>query len=186
MRKKYLLDLKSVRWKISEKEVDGKVFYYVSAGDWGNVRRPQRIWINRKCIIEDEKGRKNVKLVGNKIRVTERGNYVIVPDPDYFIAEVGWECGLRGSSWIEKIENIEVEISLKYYKSPRGSVGISTYCIVSTKKNNVIKAYLKRNGRLYGAESETIQIVKVENDEVVYDYISPEAIEDPELEEVIE
>ena len=111
-----------------------------------------RIWVNNRLIEKDENGEEFVKLagVGRELVVTEKGNYVLRPSEGINTFIVGRPCGYRGSSWYGiKKGDVKTELPFEDYQSERGSLGVSTYAIVSTPDREIIIDEFA-DGRLYG------------------------------------
>jgi len=170
---------------ISEVERDsGKKFYYITMGYETHGKPSFRLWVSPKLIKEDEKGWRYVQVNGSERRIfkTEKGNYVLKPARGWNVFRVGWECGYRGSSEYEILTPLEEdELVLPYYeyRSPRGSLGVSEYALVSTKKDR-LKVLLTRTGRTYGAPKKMyVEYSFDENGEQIETELPPE--EDEEL-----
>ena len=167
--------------EVQSKEYEGKRIYYVYVGYEDHGKPTAKVFVHEDCLTKD----RDVRLVGSRLKRTEKGNYVIVPDPDYFIAVVGWECGFRGKSSCELLTPVEERITYWVYRSERGSLGMSKYALVSVKKDQTVKAKLSRTGRTYGHPKSALQVIKVDGDEVKADFLPEEAQEDQELMEML-
>ena len=94
-----------------------------------------RIWVNNRLIEKDDNGEEFVRLagVGRELVVTEKGNYVLRLSEEINTFVIGRPCGYRGSSWYGiKKGDVKTELPFEDYQSERGSLGVSTYAIVST------------------------------------------------------
>ena len=124
---------------------------YIEVGAVDFFKPHHRIWVNNKLIQKDEKG-EFVELTGadRELVVTEKGNYVLRPNKGINTFIIGRACGYRGSSWYEiKKGNIKTELPFDVYDSERGSLGVSTYAIISTPDREIIVDEFA-DGRLYG------------------------------------
>jgi len=143
-------------------ERDGKRFFYMDFGSEVHGRTSFRLWINRKLIEKDRDGNEVVRILGKGRRIvkTEKGNYVLKPDPNFCVFKVGWRAGYRGWSEYEVLTpNIDLVVPYRIYHSPRGNLGISEYALVSTLQDRIL-VRLTRGGRLYGDPSEmTVELI---------------------------
>lgn len=135
--------------KFVERE-GGKKFYYVDLGREDHGKSSVRVWVS-SSLVEKEGDREVVKLYGKGRRIirTEKGSYVMKPNPEYNVFLVGWKCGYRGESSYEIVDEVEVEVPFKVYESERGSLGVSHYALASTKADS-LRVRLRRSGRTYG------------------------------------
>ncbi len=163
---------------LHRQEAEGRQIHYLVVGYEDHGRPTAKVFVNPKCLTDD--GR-DVKAVGSRLVRTEKGNYVIVPDENYFTAVVGWESGYRGSSEYELLVPTELELPYRVYRSERGSLGISTYALITAPVNSVVKAKLTRTGRTYGQPKKTVQVIRVEDGELRIENMPAEAQEDDEL-----
>ncbi|WP_340691057.1 hypothetical protein [Hydrogenobacter thermophilus] len=167
---------------------DAGEFYKVNVGRGAHGKVQHILWIAKPLLYEDEKGNKRVDIVGVDRRIvkTEKGNFVLRREQGWITYDIGWECGYRGSSSFEILTPLpEDSIVLKYdiYHSERGSLGISTFALVSTRLDRIAVS-LKRSGRLYGKPAKTVREYYVEEGEVKERDI-PEACMDEELAELL-
>jgi len=143
------------------KKVEGNDFYFIKFGSEDHGRPSFLMWINKRLVQNDESGSYIEFPIRNaKIVKTEKGNLVLRPEEGWTtFAGIGVECGFRGSSSFEILEPKEEIVLLKYYiyKSPRGSVGVSCYGLVSVKTDKVVVKW-SRSGRLYGKSSTGISV----------------------------
>jgi len=157
-------DVRRSAWKIIPLEKnDG--FYYFELGNY--YHKSGIVWVHKSLVerISVWEGFEHIYEVfkpgvGKRIIKTEKGNYVIRPDPNYAVIVVGWVCGTGGGSKYQiltPLDNDEIAIPFEIYHSRRGSVGISRYALLSVKKDKNIKVYLTRTGRTYGAPNEVIR-----------------------------
>lgn len=167
---------------VLSKEYEDKRIYYVHVGYEDHGKPTARVFVHRECLTDNGQ---DVQLAGCRLKRTEKGNCVIVPDPDYFIAVVGWESGFRGSGSYELITPVEEELPYRVYRSERGSLGISRYALVSAGKGKTIKAKLTRTGRTYGNPKNALQVIRVEGSDVKVDFLPQEAQEDEELVKIL-
>ena len=125
---------------------------YIEIGAIDFYKPHHRIWINNRLIQKDENGEEFVEVAGagRELVVTEKGNYVLRPNKKMNTFIIGRACGFRGNSWYEiKKGDIKTELPFNVYESERGSLGISTYAIVSTPDREIIVDEFA-DGRLYG------------------------------------
>ena len=125
---------------------------YIEVGAVSFYKPHHRIWVNNRLIVKDENGEEFVKLAGagKELIVTEKGNYVLRPSEEINTFIVGRPCGYRGSSWYGiKKGDVKTELPFEDYQSERGSLGVSTYAIVSTPDREIIIDEFA-DGRLYG------------------------------------
>jgi hypothetical protein len=176
-----------MRKKVQSIERNGKVYYYVDFGEEDHGRKTFRLWINPALIekweIEQgvvEKERLMVEIEGlRNIKITEKGNYVLIPSENTYIFDIGWSSGYRGKSFYDILEPEKVKGELPYhiYQSPRGNLGVSTYALI-VSDSPTLKVHLSRNGRTYGDPTEKTVEYAFENGKV----IEREIPDDPELE----
>ena len=193
-----------MRMEVQSLERNGKVYYYVDFGKEDHGRKTFRLWVN-PALIEKEKvpvekwdpehgyvkvgeeERLMVETEGLKnIKITEKGNYVLIPaDPNNptYVFDIGWSCGYRGKSWYDILEPEKVKLELPYhiYQSPRGNLGVSTYALI-VSDSPTLKVHLARDGRTYGDPEEKTVEYAFENGKVKEREI-PE--DDLELENIV-
>ena len=131
-------------------------FYYLDIGSEDHGKPSFRLWVSSKLITESDiyENREVVKFpISALIHKTEKGNYVLRPDNEVTTFDILIHCGYRGRSEIEVVGNNDEQRMFYFvYESPRGSCGVSTGVLVSTKKEVEIR--WARSGRLYGRDSE--------------------------------
>ena len=166
-------------------ERDGQKFYYIDVG-WGcHGKKFFRLWISSKLVEKDEEGREWVTVTGKGRRIikTEKGNFVLKPDHEYNVFNIGWKCGYRGDSFYEILnkEVIEIELPYQIWDSPLGRIGISDYALVSTKSDRVA-VNLRRTGRTYGEpKRKVVEYYINEKGEQAERELPPACFEDTEL-----
>jgi len=131
-------------------------FAYLNIGSEDHGKPSFRLWVSSK-LISDSELYENIEVVkfpvSARIYKTQKGNYVLRPDNEVTTFDILIPCGYRGRSGIEVVGNND-ECRVFYFvnRSPRGSLGVSTGVLVSTKKEVEIR--WERSGRLYGRDSE--------------------------------
>ena len=176
---KYLTQAKGISSPQS-KETEGGRIYYLNVGYEDHGRPTAKVFVHSDCIENGE-----VRAMGCTLKKTGKGNYVIVPDKDHFVAVVGWESGFRGASDYSILTPVSISLPFKVYRSERGSLGVSKYALVSTGKDEMVKAKLTRSGRTYGKAKTAVQVIKVEGEEIKETLLPSEAEEDQELIELL-
>ena len=160
---------------------DSSVFYRTSFGYVRHGRPSFHIWVNRRLIQYENECFFFTLGKGKRIKTTEKGNYVVVPDEEYSIFIIGWKSGYRGTSDYEIISgNVELELPFEDWASPRGNLGVSTYALLSVHGDRVI-AKLTRTGRLYGDAPEKVVEYVAKEDMVEERELPPACFEDTEL-----
>lgn len=117
--------------------------------NFGERPRAIRLWIKEDIIVDNEI---NFPINGAKIVRTQKGGFVLVPSKDHCTFLVNVHSGFRGTSSISILSQGDV-YHFDIYHSPRGSLGISDGCLVSTPLKYVEYTW-KKTGRLYGHPSE--------------------------------
>ncbi len=158
-------------------------YFYISIPT-GAHGRTERVWINRKAIIQKKENDKVTYQINDWLtyRRTEKGNIVLMPSENkretviYLVAE----CGYRGSSSID-IKNGEEIFKGADYHSPRGRLGVSECGLFLVKDGT--KFIIERTGRLYGADPViTLKVIFTHN---VIDLIKVQEESDEELLELL-
>jgi len=172
-------------------ERDNKKFYYVDFG-FGYHGKPYfRLWIASKLVEQDENNfYATITGRGKRIVKTEKGNYVLIPDPDYYcVFNIGWKCGFRGFSDYEILSKakavVELELPYEIWDSELGSLGQSRYALVSTKSDRLI-VKLTRTGRTYGKPKKRVVEYFIDSTgEQNERELPPACFEDTELAELL-
>jgi len=165
-----------MRFEVQTVEKEGKKFHYVDFGREVHDKPSFRLWINPKCLPEE--GTLDFPLLSVKLIMTKKGTPVLTPSEDSFTVIAGWQCGFRGRSYLEVITPKEATVRKFYqYLSPRGSLGISEYAVVSAPKDKVLRVRIWRDGRLHGAPAELIQEWTVVGEQILYTEYPPELLE---------
>ena len=165
-------------------------FYYIDLGSEAHGRTSHRLWVSGNLVIQDDEKNDVVEFpVFSRIHKTAKGNFVLRRDPNFITFNVGIECGFRGSSAIFLVtdkgdydilhsENILITetfsvLPYEIWASERGSLGTSTYALMSVKNGTGLILTESRDGRLYGAP-DTYQYKYTDGRFVEY-------VDDPEL-----
>lgn len=141
-----------------EKKVEGRVFRHVDFGRETHRKVSFRLWLHRAVPIEENEIKFPIRNF--KIEITERGNKVLRPHPDFWVLEVFVPCGHGGNSEFEILEPEEVEV-FKYYhfSSLTGSLGVSYGALINVPiKEPSIKVRWRKSGRLYGKPEKGLSI----------------------------
>ena len=175
-----------MRRKVNVLERNGKKYYYTDFGYEAHGKSSFRLWIAESLIEFADTGEREdlyVEIEGLRdIKITEKGNFVLIPSENTYVFNIGWASGYRGNSYytIAEPEKVKVEIPYSEYRSPRGNLGISNYALVVSNSPS-LKVHLSRTGRTYGAPEEMTVEYVYENGRV----ISREIHDDPELENLV-
>ena len=141
------------RMKVEKKEVEGNIFYFSKIGEEEHGKPSFLLWINKNVPLKQDECGIFIEfpIKNSKIRITEKGNFVLYPSIGWTVFKVGVPCGYRGTSTFEVLEpKIEIEVlPFKCFSSQLGNLGISSYALISTKSSNV-KIRWERSGRTYG------------------------------------
>jgi len=148
----------------AERNKDG--YYYIHIGTVEHYAPQFKIWVNRALIEKDEKG-EFVRVDGDNrtLMRTEKGSLVLRPS-EYSTYIIGRACGYRGGSSLEILKG-EVIFMLPFeeFESERGSLGVSSYAVVTAKGEITVKE--EASGRLYGAPAEIIKRYTIEGGEAI-------------------
>jgi hypothetical protein len=155
---------------------------YVEVGAVDFFAPQHRIWINNKLIQKDEDG-EFVELTGRgkELVITEKGNFVLRPNPQMNTFVIGRKCGYRGNSWYKiKKGDVKIELPFEEYESERGSLGISTYAVVSTPDDEIFVDEFA-DGRLYGDDEVYHKKYFIDKNGKDKSEIVPDCIDDKDL-----
>ena len=131
--------------------------------------RHERVWVNKRVPrLLDERG--EVKLLGPAgLRVTEKGNKVLIPGERGYVALIVAPCGYRGSGRFTIRPPEELIITAgEIYESPRGSLGTSSTLLIFVPVDGTKVRYAyHRSGRLYGSPPNVVEEIYFDGKEVV-------------------
>jgi hypothetical protein len=153
---------------LHQKEVDGKIFYYVEVGSETHGRPTYILWINRRLLTEETIETKWFPFPIRGARI-EQGKsdrtLILKPDENKNVFYYRKECGYRGRSYVEVYDCEDCKVYKFWkYSSPRGSLGVSEGVLVETSKE-IVKVKWSRTGRLYGASPTGITVLHIDGRE---------------------
>jgi hypothetical protein len=145
------------RWDVQYKEIDGNRFYYIDVGSGGHGKVSFRLWLSSKLVREEEGSLFIEFPLCAQIVKTEKGNYVAKPGPGV-IYDIYIHCGYRGDAefTIETDDPEILQLGYVVYRSPIGSLGVSSGALVYVPSGKPITVRWKRTGRLYGSAPKGI------------------------------
>ena len=126
------------KYYLEVKEAEGKRFYYKDFGSESHGRTSFRLWVHPSFVQKDEKGKPFFELPTKGHLEQGKSSYtVILRRGEKWIYDVGIRCGYRGGSSFEILNDPNAKVFKYYeYRSPRGSLGISTYALVESDQDS--------------------------------------------------
>jgi len=129
----------------------GFMYFELRAGSHDHVRT--RVWVHRSLVRMNPEGEAPYELsfpiIGAKIHRTEKGNLVLRPEPDWWVALVTEKSGYRGMASI-RIEGVDGEVEIvaagKEFHSPQGSLGETAWALINANAPQ-IKIHAHISGR---------------------------------------
>jgi hypothetical protein len=154
-----------VKAYLYQKEVNGKIYYYIEVGSETHGRPTYILWINRRLLTEEaiETRKFTFPVRGAKIEQGKSERTLILkPDENKNVFLYIKGCGYRGRSNVEVYDCEDCKVYKFWeYSSPRGSLGVSEGVLVETSKE-MIKVKWSRTGRLYGAPPQGITLLYID------------------------
>jgi len=146
---------KKMKREVKFKEFEGTKFYYIDVGSGTHGKVSFRLWLSSKLVREEE-GSLFIEFPLNaQIVKTEKGNYVAKPGPGV-IYDVFVDCGYRGDAEFQVDDPEILKVGYVVYRSPVGSLGVSTGALVYEPTGKPIIVRWCRSGRLYGSPAKGI------------------------------
>ena len=164
---------------IKSTETENGTFYYLDFGDIGHGRTCFRLWIHYSFVKRDENDNPYIEfpLKNAKIDQGKKKKTLILRPGNHNIFKIFVSCGYRGGAKINIKTPVISTFDYCRCESPRGSLGVSTGCLVVTDEDHVTYEW-KRTGRLYGADPSGTTTIDIDGNKEVLENVDICEIED--------
>lgn len=158
-------------YRVEKRETEEGAFWFFRLGE-----RDQIVWVSSR-LIKPAEGYHYIEFPcqGAALETTARGNRVLRPRGGFTTLIVGRRCGYRGSSSFKLLSPVVATLEYQEYRSPRGSLGVSSYALVTVRDEDFpVRFSWRRTGRLYGDPDRGISTIDAEGTRVDLEGISEE------------